>query len=137
MATKSVDMEMELKRRATIRLDFDKVNMPMGPRAQLKKVKLTENPKIPTKIDKVVSDIDLKSVSAINTLYNKNVNEHSISKLLSIGMFGLKKDRKLVPTRWSITATDDLIGKDLLEKIRYYPKLEENKVFFGNYFGNS
>ncbi len=136
MATKSVDLEMELKRKAAIRLDFDKINMPIGPRAQLKKVKLTENPKIPTKIDKVVSDMDLKSVGAINTLYKKDVNEHSISKLLSIGMVGLKKDRRLVPTRWSITATDDLIGKNLLEKIRYYPRIEENKIFFGNYFGN-
>ncbi len=136
MATKSVDLEMELKKKAMIRLDFDNVNMPMGPRAELKKVKLTENPKIHTRIDKVVSDTDLKSTEAISTLYKKNFDEHAISKLLSMGMFGLKKDRKLVPTRWGITATDDLIGKKLLENIRHYPQIEEYKIFFGNYFGN-
>jgi DNA repair protein NreA len=136
MAVGSVDLELELKKKAVIKLDFDKINMPQGPRAELKGVKLTENPKIPKKIDKVVSDIDLKSVSAINTLYKKQVNEHSLSKLLSMGMFGLKKDRRLVPTRWSITATDDIIGKNFLSKIRYYPHLEEYKVFYGNFFGN-
>ena len=131
MATGSVDLELELKKKATIRLDFDKINMPQGPRAELKAVRLTENPKIPKKIDKIVSDIDLKSVNAINNLYKKQVNEHSLSKLLSMGMFGLKKDRRLVPTRWSITATDDIVGKNLLDKIRYYPHLEEYKVFYG------
>jgi len=49
---------------------------------------------------------------------------------------GLKKNKILVPTRWSITATDDTIGKFLLEKIRDYPWLENYELFFGEYLGN-
>jgi hypothetical protein len=37
---------------------------------------------------------------------------------LSIGVLGLKKDKKLVPTRWAITATDDILAKKLLEKVK-------------------
>ncbi|MEK6897241.1 MAG: hypothetical protein AABW93_01780, partial [Nanoarchaeota archaeon] len=59
-----------------------------------------------------------------------------LSKVLSVGVLGLKKDRKLVPTRWSITATDDMIGKKLLEKIRDYPWIENHELFFGEFMGN-
>ncbi len=53
--------------------------------------------------------------------------------MLSVGIFG--KQKKLVPTRWSITATDDIISKKFLEKIREQP-IGEYEAYFGNYLGN-
>ncbi len=55
---------------------------------------------------------------------------------MSAGLLGLKTKRKLVPTRWAITATDDTISKLLLEKIKYYPEISEIQVFHGYYVGN-
>ncbi|MBI2647143.1 hypothetical protein HYW99_01585, partial [Candidatus Woesearchaeota archaeon] len=57
-------------------------------------------------------------------------------KLLSIGTLGLTADRKLVPTRWSITATDDIIGKNLINQIKDYSEISSYYSFFGNYLGN-
>jgi hypothetical protein len=49
-------------------------------------------------------------------------------------MFG--KNRKLVPTRWSITATDDIISKDLVKKIIDYDIIDTSLVFSYNHLGN-
>jgi hypothetical protein len=46
-------------------------------------------------------------------LYRRGVETSSIHRVLSVGMLGLKKNRKLVPTRWSISATDDIISSRL------------------------
>ena len=52
-----------------------------------------------------------------------------------MGTLGLKKDRKLVPTRWSLTATHDIIGKHLINQIKDYNTIDYT-AFFGGYLGN-
>ena len=93
----------------------------------LEKLKLTSNPNTDTRVEKVVYDFDMKSVEGLNRLYKRGFNENVLSKLLSIGVLGLKKDRRLVPTRWSITASDDTVGKRIREDIKY------NEIVNGNY----
>jgi len=135
MASKPVDVEVNLAKKPSFRLSFNQDTMPHGPRVKLKKAELAENPKIPTAVDKAVSDIDLKANEAINLLYKKNFDEHYLTKLLSVGNLGIKKQRKLVPTRWSITCVDDLIGKKLIQEIKDYS--ETNYLaYFGGYLGN-
>ena len=51
---------------------------------------------------------------------------------------GVNRNRKLVPTRWSITAVDDIIGKDLVQDIKQNQLINEYRVYefkaFNNYF---
>ena len=136
MTLKPTNIEVGLKRKININSTFDTIHLPMGPAAQLKDLQITENPKIPFKVDKVVSDTDLKAVDAINYLYNQEFSEQSLTQLLSIGVLGLKKNRKLVSTRMSITATDDILGKKIIEKIQDYPQLDTYMLFMGSYLGN-
>ena len=136
MASAPVDVEIHLKKKIKITLDTDKIHKPMGPAAPLLKAQITENPKIETKVDKVVSDIDLKANEALAYLYQHHFPEHALSQILSLGVIGLKKNRKLVPTRWSITATDDTLAKYILEKVRDYPMINDYRLYTGNYFGN-
>jgi hypothetical protein len=49
-------------------------------------------------------------------------------------MFG--KKRKLVPTRWSITATDDTISQNLVSEILDYPQIDSHLVFSHEHLGN-
>ena len=42
---------------------------------------------------------------------------------------GLGKNRKMVPTRWSITACDSTIGDQLLRQIRTYDAIETHRVY--------
>ena len=136
MAKKPVDVEIELQKKVKVSWKPDKVTMPMGPRAPLKKVTITENTKIDTKVDKVVSDTDLKAQGAVSYLYKNKFDEHTLSKILSIGVLGLKKGRKLVPTRWSITAVQDMLGKEIIKEIKQYNPVDAYHMYFGGYLGN-
>ncbi len=46
-----------------------------------------------------------------------------------MGMLGLQKNRKLVPTKWSISATDDIISTNLTKEIENYPPIEVFEVY--------
>jgi hypothetical protein len=135
LASRPVDLEIELKGKVGLGFKRDKIVLSQGMNAGLKKAIITGNVKIDPKLDKVVND-DIKATEAVEFLYKNNFSEYSLSKILSVGVLGLKKDRKLVPTRWSITATDDMIGKKLLEKIRGFKWIENHELFFGDFMGN-
>src|SRR3972149_8311374 len=135
LASRPGDLEMELKSKVGPGFKRDRVVVPQGMNAPLKKAKIIGNVKIDSKLDKVMTD-EIKAVEAVEFLYHNNFSEYTLSKVLSVGVLGLKKDRKLVPTRWSITATDDMIGKKLLEKIRNYPWIQNHELFFGEFMGN-
>ena len=136
MASRPFDVDIELEEKPRFRLQTDSNMAPTGANARLKKISITENPKIHTKIYKVFSDTDMKAVEAVNYLYKNNFDENFLTRMLSVGTFGIKKDRKLVPTRWSITATDDIIGKNLIKEIKNFSEIDSYSAFFGSYLGN-
>ncbi len=132
---KAVDMEISLTKLPKLNLNEDSVLKPFGPGSTIQKARITTNPKINTNVEKVVYDTDLKSTPGILKLYQKGFEENSLHKLLSVGNLGLKKNRKLVPTRWSITATDDTIGKELITQVKKFP-VGEYQAYFGGEWGN-
>lgn len=136
MADKKVDTEIILKKAPASDLNLSNHSPVIGNPAPLKAARLEENPSIPRKIDYLTNDTDSKAVSAINELYKSRIPVSNIIKVLSAGLLGLGKNRKLVPTRWSITATDDTLSKLLLEKIRFYPEIGEILLFHAYYVGN-
>ncbi len=135
LASKPVDIEIELKNRLNVGRKIDRITKPQGMRAGLKKARITSNVKIHRKVDKVMND-EIKASEGIEYLYKNNFNEYTLNKILSVGVLGLKKNKRLVPTRWSITATDDTIGKNLLKQIRDYKWIEDYELFFGEFMGN-
>jgi len=135
VAYKPVDIEIELKNRLNVGRKNDQIVTPHGMTARLGKAKITGNVKIHRKVDKMIND-EVKSSEAIGYLYKKGFNEYSLSKILSVGVLGLKMQKKLVPTRWSITATDDTIGKHLADKVKEYKWIENYELFFGEFLGN-
>jgi len=136
MAYKPTDLEIHLKKTPRYQKENDKITIPINLTAPLKTFRITENPKISRKVDKVVDDTDMKAKDALIYLYKNNFNEHFLQQLLSIGVLGLKKNRRIVPTRWGITATDDTIGKELLKEIRNYPTIDDYRFFYDKYLGN-
>ena len=134
MASKPVDVEVSLKDKPHFTKRIDPYVAPMGPTSSLQKAEITSNPKIHTKVDKIVSDTDFKAVDALTLLYRKNFDENFLSKLLSAGNLGVKTQRKLVPTRWSITATDDQIGKMYHKEIQKLSSRVNYSAYLGNYY---
>ena len=135
LSSKPVDIEVKLSKVSKENLKQDNVSAPHGLKASLKDAKITGNPKISRKVEKIVND-EVKASEGIFYLYKSNVNEYSLSKILSIGVFGMKKDKRLVPTRWAITATDDILAKRILEEVKKFRVIENCELFFGEFLGN-
>lgn len=129
-----VDTEAWFNKPLSNRLKFDSVLTPMGPSGDLKDLDITENPDVPQKVDYLIYDDDALAKDAITELNSSNISQEHITRLLSIGLLG--KERKLVPTRWSITAVDDMLGKELLQKVRDHPQVSDIMLFSGGAFGN-
>lgn len=137
MSMKPANVEIHLEKKPIIRKAyFEDTSLPIGPAAELKHATLTENVKISNKVQKVVYDTDLKAVDGLRYLNQKGFDENQLQQLLSVGVLGIGKNRKLVPTRHSITAVDSNLGEDLILNVKHYEKIDNYKLFFGNYFGN-
>jgi hypothetical protein len=135
MASKPVELEISLDKKPRFLLNQQPDVAPMGPNANIKKVAITSNPKISSHVEKVVDDTDFKANDAILYLYDHGFDENFLSKLMSVGNIGVKTDRKLVPTRFSITAVDDNIGKNLINQIKDF-SFSNYLAYFGGYLGN-
>ncbi|MBN1323731.1 MAG: hypothetical protein JW986_07005 [Methanotrichaceae archaeon] len=114
-------------------LRFDGVLSPSGPSGTIHEMEITSNPIIPRKVDQVVEE-GAKAFQAASELYSARIDVDHISRLLSLGLLGEK--RKLVPTRWSITASDDMVGRTLTEKVLDMPLLSDCLLFSGERLGN-
>ena len=136
MAYKSVSTEFFLKKPPKQMMEINTHHPIIGNPAPLQYARLEENPQVKPKVDYLVSDSDNRAVNSIIELYKSDIQITNINKILSSGLLGLKTQRKLVPTRWSITAVDDTISKNLLRRIRYYPEISEILLFHGYYVGN-
>lgn len=87
-------------------------------------------------IEKKYYDDDMYASDAIIDLYENSVDVSQISKVLSMGMLGRKKNRKLVPTKWSITESDDILSQYLIDKIKDNPPLDNYYVFDFSHLDN-
>lgn len=135
LAKRAVEVEVSLRKPPQLTLKQEADIMPFGPGSELQTARLTNNPGTESAVEKVVADTDLKAAPALLYLYQKGFEENSLTKLFSVGTIGLKKNRTLVPTRWSITAVDDTIGKQLITEVKELP-LGEYQAFFGGAWGN-
>ena len=136
LAKKSLEMDAEFKKKPRGAFFHEDIQ-PFGPSAPLKEMKLTENARWSLHLEKAFYDTDLRARDAMIELYEKDSFVSAIQKALSVGAFGLKKNRKLVPTRWSITAVDDTISLHLLRKVKSYPVVDSYQVFEVNVFNNA
>ena len=129
-----VETEVTFAKPPRGRLRFDGFMMPSGPVGTVEEMEIISNPTVPRKVDEVVGDTDLLATAAVGELFEAGVEVDGISRLLSLGLLG--KNRKLVPTRWSITASDDIAGKHLIASIQDDPPLGDYLLFSGERLGN-
>ena len=135
MARRPTDVELDFKNKPVYRLSFSDMVRPMGPSVSINKMTIAENVKVPVKIEKIVSD-EIKANDSTVMLYKKNVDVYKLSTILSSGALGLDRNRKMVPTRWSITAIDDLIAKNLMKTVRTFPSVNEYRVYESEFLNN-
>ena len=134
MSSQSTDSEVEFVKNTRPSLFVDGENAPFGPVGEIKNAKFS-NSSSDKNIQRLFYDKDILAQNAVLELYNRGIEVSKIQKCFSIGMFG--KNRKLVPTRWSITATDDIISKSMVEQITSFSEIDSCRLFTYEHLGNS
>ena len=104
-------------------MSFSDEHTPFGPSAPLERFEIG-NARWDPDLEKVYFDGDLKAADAVEDLHQRGLPFSSIQKAFSVGAMGTKKRRRLVPTRWSITACDSTLGNRLLQKVRDYDPID-------------
>ena len=138
MAAHSVDVELDFASPILIGRSptFDSMSTPLGPTGEVLRAEVVGHPSIPRKVDSIAGETDLLATDAMDELSASSIGEAHISRLLSSGVLGRESTRRLVPTRWSITATDDMLGKRLWRRARDLPSIDKVLVYEATYLDN-
>ncbi len=132
MSERAVDTEIWVEKAYGFP-QVDEFFHPTGPRVIPRRIDVVDNPIIPKKVDMVVEE-RLKANLVIKELYKSGYEVDYIQRLLSSGVLG--RDKRLVPTRWSITAVDDIASKSLLEDVRLYDTIDGVEYYYNKFMGN-
>jgi hypothetical protein len=133
MSSKPIDSDLVFTKPPSSKISLDGESAPFGPAGEIKSAKFATTSSVKS-IEKIFYDKDLKAQDAVLNLYNSGIDISKIQKCFSIGMLGQK--RKLVPTKWSITATDDIISKSLADDVLDYNLIDTCNVFSYSHLGN-
>jgi hypothetical protein len=135
LSSKPVDSEAELAKPPTPRLSFDGVSKPLGPRGPARRIRVIGNPLLPRRLDQLLWD-DARAEDAVVELYRSGIDVYTIQRALSLGALGRLRNRRLVPTRWAITAVDDTLSAWIRRKLRGAETLDAVEVYSAEYLGN-
>ncbi len=134
LSTRPIDIEAYIKQRNAEPI-FSKHFSPIGIQADLKDLKVCENAKIPKKVDSIIEE-NLKAEQGLNELYEHRFDNYYLTKIFSGGFLGQQQNKRIVPTRWSITAVDDILSKKLIKKIKEYSVINDIYVYQNEFLFN-
>lgn len=135
LSKKPVEAEILFKKKLNRSLSIDYMSPPQGASGEMEKLEVgtvTSH----CHVSRVFYDDDLRAEQAVIELYEKGVQVSRIQDLFAVGGTGLKENRRFVPTRWSITAVDDIVGRNLEERIKTNPQIDRYKVYTTSYLDN-
>ena len=135
VSLKPVDMEARLRKPPRLVVTFNLILPPSGPAAPVEQVRVTDNPKLHPSLEKLIWD-DVRARDAAWYLYRSNLDFYTIVRALTLGFLGRKRDRRIVPTRWGMTAVDSIISTHLLKRVRQKPSVSNVLVFHSSYLHN-
>ena len=135
LSSASVDVSAKFKKKPRMAVALSEETQPYGPSALIQNMEVVPSSG-ERKLEAVYYDGDLLAADGMVELYRDGVEVSRIQRTLSLGMLGVEDQRKIVPTRWSITAVDDTLSKHLLRKIRRYPTIGKYEVYKYEYLDN-
>ena len=133
MSSRPIDSELQFYKKPKPVASIDGESAPFGPVGEVSSAKFSSTSSDKS-IQRAYYDHDLKAQDAVVSLYNRGIEISKIQKCFSVGMFG--KKRKLVPTKWSITATDSIIAESLMSEILEFDLIDSCRVFSHDHLGN-
>ena len=135
LSARPLDVEVAFEKPVSFDINFDGTVTPVGMSGAMKKLDVIDNASVSRIVDKCTSDTDLKAVEAARIMFENGTDVYKITNLLTAGLLGVK--RRVVPTRWAITATDDMISTSIKREVIKMPALPEYQVFCQTLYGNT
>jgi hypothetical protein len=126
LSTTSLESELAFET-APRGMSFSDESTPHGPSGPLEQFSVSPGA-WDRNLERVYHDTDLTASEAILSLHREGLEFSRIQKALSTGTMGTGRARRLVPTRWSITACDTTIGNHLHEEVRRNPLIDGVRV---------
>ncbi|RXE57366.1 hypothetical protein ABH15_04575 [Methanoculleus taiwanensis] len=134
LSSSPLDVEVRFTKPVAVDVRFDGTVAPVGLSGAIRKMDIIDNARVERAVDKITSDTDLPAVDACNLLHESSIDVYRITELLTTGLLG--KKRRIVPTRWAITAVDDMVSTGLKKSVTRYPSIEGYRLFDGTLYGN-
>jgi len=135
VSLRPVDTEVHLSKTPIPRVVFSDKLKPLSLLAPARDIRLGSNPKVDRALERVSND-DLDAATAILELYRRGVDIYTIQRALSIGLLGHRLRRRLVPTRWAITAVDRALSRYFLSRLYGVDSVNSGRLYFVEYLGN-
>jgi DNA repair protein NreA len=135
LSTAPVDFEVRFKNVPKLNLSFSSMLAPMGPSGEMENMRVASAAKIPRKVDSVVNE-GLKVAEAMPELVKSGFDYYYLQKLLCSGLLGREAEKKVVSTRWSITATDLLLANQFLKEVREFPEINDYRIYSSEFLYN-
>ncbi|MGA7923033.1 MAG: Nre family DNA repair protein [Thermoplasmata archaeon] len=120
----SVDLEAVFRRAPRGNILLSDSSPPYGPSAPIERMDLDVR-RLDPHLERLSRDTDATAKTAVTEIYGRGGRVSRIQRAFSAGTLGRHGQRKFVPTRWSITAVDDILGLSNLERVRSLPELSE------------
>ena len=128
LTERPVDIEASFTQKPRGRIILDDEVQPFGPSARMESMRMG-NGRFERNLEKGFYDTDMKAADAVVQAYRNGTLISEIEKAFSVGTMGVGKNRRFVPTRWSITAVDDIIGKDMLKTTKFYETIDDFRIY--------
>lgn len=135
LSSGATEVELALKKRPRGYLVLNDETQPFGPSAPIRDLRVASAP-WDHHVEKAYYDTDLGAKPAVLELFDKGVLVTKIQRAFSVGAFGVEQQRRLVPTRWSITAVDSIVSLDQMERVRTFPLINEYRLYESSYLSN-
>jgi hypothetical protein len=135
LSSSSAYTELTFSRPIQNRMTFNSDAQPFGPIGPVSDLNVSAGPTDPA-VERAFEDTSLRAVDAMWEMYSAGRPVQVIQRALSAGMLGTQKKRRLVPTRWSITAVDDVLAKRMMDAVATFPELGEYRLHYSRSMGN-
>jgi hypothetical protein len=134
LSSRPLGVEVAFDRAPRFDLAFDGTVAPVGLTGEIRRMDVLENPVVERPVEKATADTDLGAGDACTLLHREGVDVYRIAHLFTAGLLGRR--RRMVPTRWAITAVDDSVFRGLRRSLLTSPPRETAALHEATVYGN-
>jgi hypothetical protein len=134
ISSRPLDVEVTFSRPVAFSPAFDGTIAPIGLTGSLETLAVIDNARVEPAVERVTGDTDLGAIEACDLLNRSGIDVYRMTELLSSGLLG--RQRRVVPTRWSITAVDDMVSTRMKQDIQRFAPIPGIEFLSAELYGN-